>query len=1028
MKACVERPVATVMLFLAAAFLGVYSFMNIPLELAPSENYPRISIQTFWPDVPPEIIQTEITSLLEEVAVGVKGVRKVASTSSIGNSLITLEFDLKTNMEFAALALQEKIAGLRHELPVSATRPQIIPYVPEDFSTRPFLQYTISGDTTLQQLRTMLKEILEHKLGSVRGVKAVEVSGGSDPEIRIEMDHDRMTALRIQPFHMQAALNRWNQTFPAGKIRRGEQEYLFKIAGFLGDRKSLENMIVGRSGGVPILLRDVAAVFPTYGEIRSINRINGQPTLRLTVHKEKGVSTLGVSRQVKVRLDEVRRELPSDLVFRPVDDESAEILKSVRELGLLVLIIFAVLFVLVRIILKNIRPALLVLSSIVFSVLLTFNLVYGFGVSINMLTLGGLALGLGLFVDNSVVVFESILRLRERGLPPAEAAIQGPREVFIAVLASTLTTMSVFFTFPFFQGRLKIYYLPLAVVISSALAVSMLVSFTLIPALSPKLLAMRRDHRQGRLRETTGRLVAFLVRHPVAVILVVSALLYGSYSWFRKEVPLGEFFRWYSRDQLRVSLGMPPGTSIETTDEVIRTFEAKGLEKPYEKDINTQVSPERAYLVVTFPPEIEMSYRPYQLKEEFIQIATQFAGINIGVSGFDPQGFYSSIGGGTFYDSNIKFYGYNLKKLKDITGDLERRLTQNPRIREVRTVSSRYGWFRGTDSFENVLILDRQALQVHNIDPAGLFSHIQSLLRGRIQTPVRWRTEGRELAVSIKFPRAETMDIPALMDSLITGRNGEHVRLGMLASLEERPIAGSIDRENQQFQQTVMWEFRGPSKAASNYRKAVFESLTLPPGFTAVLDEPWRMTEEEKRQIGLAAIAALVLIFMILAALYESLLQPFYILLAVPLALCGVFVAFVISGFAFDSSAYIGVILLGGIVVNNSILLVDRINRNRREGLGLIEAVVQGSKDRVRPILMTAGTTILAMLPLILIQVEVGRRRIWSSLALATVGGLTSSTIFILAVIPIFYVLGERLRFRFRAGMAEIANQRRELL
>lgn len=1025
MKACVERPIATAMLFLAAAFMGVYAFLNIPLELAPSESFPEIVIQTTWSDVPPEIIQTQVTSLLEEVAVGVKGVRKVASSSSIGQSRITLEFDPKTNMEFAAMALQERIAGIRRELPPGASRPQIIPYVPDDFSTRPLLQYTISGDYTLQQLRGMLKDTLEHKLGSVKGVRGVEVSGGSDPEIRIELDLEKMNALRIHPYQIQAALNRWNTTSPAGKIRRGEQEYLFKIAGLLDDRKALEDMIIGRAGGIPILLRDVAAVFPTYGDIRRVNRINGQPTINLTVHKEKGVSTLGVSREVKRRLDEVRRTLPADLVFRSVDDESDEIRKSIRELGLLVAVIFAVLLILVRAILKHIRPSLLVLSSIVLSVLLTFNLIHGFGVSLNMLTLGVLALGLGLFVDNSVVVFENILRLRERGLPPAKAAIQGPREVFTAVLASTLTTMSVFFTFPFFQGRLKIYYLPLAIVMSSALAVSLFVSFTLIPALSPKLLAVRRDHRKGRLREAYGRLVGVLVRHPLEVLLIVTALLYGSYSWFRKEVTLGEFFRWYSRDRLTVSIGMPPGTSIESTDDVARMFEARVLEKSYEKELNAQILPERAFLSVTFPPDIEMSYRPYVLKEELIRIAVQFAGVSIGVHGFDPQGYFSSMGTGTFYDSRIKFYGYNLKKLKDITSDLERRLLENPRIREVRTISSRYAWYR-VESFEHVLVLDRQALQRHNVDPLHLYSHIQSLVRGQIQTPVRWLAEGRELAVSIKFPQAETMDVRALLDSRVSGRGGEHVRLGMLAALEERPIAGAIDRENQKFQQTVMWEFRGPYKAAQNYRNAVFSGLSLPPGFTAVLDEPWFMTEAEKRQIGLAIAAALVLIFMILASLYESLIQPFYILLAVPLALCGVFVAFVIADFPFDSSAYIGVILLGGIVVNNSILLVDCINQRRRDGLPLVEAVITGSKDRVRPILMTAGTTILAMLPLILIHLEGGQRRIWSSLALAAVGGLASSTVFILAAVPVFYVLGERLRPWFRARMTEAARQRKE--
>ena len=262
---------------------------------------------------------------------------------------------------------------------------------------------------------------------------------------------------------------------------------------------------------------------------------------------------------------------------------------------------------------------------------------------------------------------------------------------------------------------------------------------------------------------------------------------------------------------------------------------------------------------------------------------------------------------------------------------------------------------------------------------------------------------------------------------MVRTQRGELLRLGDIAALEERPIAGSIDREDQQFQQTVMWEFRGPSKAAENYKKAVFAGLKLPPGFSATLEETWRLTEEEKAQIKFAIIFSLVVIFMILAALYESFVQAFYIILAVPLALIGVFVAFVIADYPFDSSAYIGVILLGGIVVNNVILLVDHINLKRREGASLFEAVLKGSRERVRPIFLTTATTVLGMFPLLLIQAEVGKRKIWASLALSAVGGLTSSTIFVLIVIPIFYLYGDRMRTWTQTKLGELKAARSRL-
>ncbi len=1023
MKALIDRPVATAMVFLCLLATGVYSFLNTPIELAPKESFPMADIVTPWYGVPPEVIQTQVTAPLEEACAAVKGITKMTSSSEIGLSRITLEFDPKTNMEFATLALREELTKARPLLP-PLVRPFVQPYVPEDFRVRPFLEYTVSGRYGLQELQELVKEKLEIGLGSVRGVSDVEVAGGSEPEIRVVLDEDRIKALGLHPYTVNAAIGMRLGTYPTGRVRRGNQEFLFKFADRIDNIDELRQTVVAHSGDNPILVKDVAKVEVTYADIRQIHRINGQPTVSLTVSKERGANTLRVAADVKRKLEEVKKELPPDLAFKSVDDESAEIRKNLNDLALLAGLITAIVFVMIFVVLRRVKPSLLILSSIAFSIVITFNLIYAFKISLNMLTLGALALGFGMFVDNSIVVFENILRLREGGMEAREASIQGPKEVFIAVLASTLTTMAVFFSFPFFQGKLKIYYLPLAIVIASAMAASLLVSFTLIPALSPRLLDSKKkrasltEKRSPRFEKALG----VLIRHPVEVLLVVAALLFGSYKWFRAEVTMGRWGSWYSKEYLYIRVGMPPGTDIARTDETIRAFEEKVVAQDYEKEMNVRIIPENAQAIIGFPPAIEKSYRPYALKEELIQLATQFAGIDISVSGFDPQYYASSMGAGTFYSSRIKFYGYNLKKLKEITGDLEKTLRRNPRIKEVRTVSSRYGWWRG-DTVEDVLKIDKGALKSYDIDPAYLYFALQTMIQGTFGQPARIRTEGKDITVSVKYPDAATLDMRGLSEALILTRGGEYLRLGEIAAFIETPIPGAIDRENQQFQQTIMWEFRGPSKAEERYRKAVFASLHLAPGFSATLDEQWYVTEEEQKQINFAIAVALVIIFMILAALYESFVLPFFILLAVPLSLIGVFVAFVVAKAPFDPTAYIGVILLSGIVVNNAILLVDHINARRRQGLGLLEAVVRGTKDRVRPIFMTTATTVFGMLPLLLIGAEANKRQIWSSLALCTVGGLTTSTLLILIVIPVLYYHGDGLR----AWGAEKAREAREL-
>ncbi len=1005
----VARPVATAMIFLGLLVLGVFSFLNTPLELAPKQEFPRIDVITAWPGVTPEIVQTLVTAPLEENLALVRGVRKMSSSSEIGSSRITLELDPLINMEFATLAIREEISKTIERLPYGR-RPEVQPYVPESFRTKPFLAYTISGGYPLQKLRELVKTKIELGLGSIMGISRVDVSGGSDPEIRVILDKGKLDAYGIEPSRIGRAIADRTRILPAGRVMNGNQEYLFKVMDALTGLAEIGETIVGRTGSNPVALKEVAKIAPAYTDVDYLHRINGQPTIGLTLNKEKGAPTLKVARAVKRKIEEIRKDLPADLVFKTVEDESAEIRRNLDEIyrlaGIIVVLVFGMTFV----ILRRFRPSLLILSSIAFSTVITFNLIYVFGISMNMLTLGALALGFGMFVDDSIVVFENTLRLRERGIAAREAAVRGPKEVAVAVIASTLTTISVFACFPYFQGRLKIYYLPLAIVISSALAASLLVSFTLIPALSPRILDIRKkaSREAGPGKSLSGAL-RFVVRRPTAVILLAAGILFGSYKWFRKEVSLGEFFSWYNRQSLDVWVNMPPGTDLALTDAVIGKFEAKVLETGYEKVMNARITPVEAWISITFPPEIESSAGPYALKEELTRLATQFAGLSISISGFDPQTYYSSMSTGTYYDSQIKFFGYNLKKLRDITRDLGSTLRRNPRIKEVKTISSREGWWR-PDSYEYVLKIDPDRIGRYDIEPRDFYYHVQTLLAGRFGIPTQALVDGREMDISLKFPEFDVLDMNGLKDAMLRTRGGESLRLGEVSTIEERVVAGGIDRENQQFQQTLMWEFRGPYKAAENYKKAVFASLKLPPGFSATLEDDRWITREEKSQIKLAIIAALVVIFMILAALYESFIQPFIILLSVPLALIGVFAAFVISGYSFDSSAYIGVILMAGIVVKNAILIVDHINLKRREGAALLEAVVEGTRDRIRPILMTTGTTVLGLLPMLLIRSEGGRRGIWASLALCTAGGLVSSTIFIVMIIPVFYYIAERAR------------------
>jgi len=1002
MRFFIDRPIATLMIYLSLLGLGVYSLLHIPLELAPREEYPQVDVVAAWPGASPEVIQTQVTSVMEEAALSVKGVRKITSTSEMGTGRLTLEFEPKINLEFANLALREALARSLTSLPYGV-RPTVEPYVPEDFRVRPFLTYTISGNYPLQNLRELVKEKLENSLGSVSGVSRVEVSGGSDLNIRITLDQKKLKDLGLHPYTVVSAITQNLRLYPSARVQKGYEEYLLRVSTAPNNLKEITDIIIAYQGSVPVKIKDVATASLEYQDIYHLNRINGQPTIMLTVTKEKGKNTLRVAGEVKRRLEIVKNSLPRDLIFRVVDDEHQEIVRNLRHLYLLAAVITALIFIMIFIIIRKLAPSLLILSSVAFSAIISFNFIYLFKISMNMLTLGALALGFGMFVDNSIVVFENILRLRESGLPPEEAALKGAREVITPVIASTLTTIGVFFCFPFFQGRLRIYYLPLAVVMSMALATSLLVSFSLIPALSPKLLFLRARKHKIAAFALLERALTFSLKHPVEILLIILLISYGSYKFFRKNVVIGEFFRWYSRDRLVVYVGMPAGTGIEATDELIRKFEDTTLSYPCEKQINAQVFRENGYINISFPLDIERSAHPYILKDELVRLATNFAGVSIGIYGFDPQAYYSSMSAGRYLDSYIRIYGYNLKKLKDIALDLEARLRRNPRVGEIKSITGRYYW-GDTSSTEYIFKLKQEALAKYDLDPNYLFFHLQSLLRGTFGVPLQAVIEGKDRSIEIKFPEAENMDLAGLQDAILRTPSGQQLRVKDLVSVQEKEIQGSIFRENQKFQLTVMWEFKGPYKAAENYRKAIFSTLSLPPGFSASMEYEFMMTTGEKAQLKFGLIAALAIIFIILASLYESFIQPFIIILTIPISLVGVFLAFVIANYPFDSSAYIGLILLAGIVVNNAIILVDHINLTRKtSGLSLAEAIIKGTKERVRPVFMTTATTVFGLLPLLLVQLDSGRRQIWSSLALATLGGLSTSALFIFVLIPIVY-------------------------
>jgi HAE1 family hydrophobic/amphiphilic exporter-1 len=1036
------------MAYFAVALLGIAAWRNIPIELLPDTDLPQLTVRADWSRASPETMEAFVTAPLEAAVQQVRGVEKVSSISSEqygqARSQVTIEFARGTDMDFARLELSERLAAVEEELPEGVIGPRVEAYVPEEFreQSRPFLRYTLTGPYTLEALRTYLDDQLSPELLQVDGVSAVQVFGGRGRLLEVMLDENKIKALRLRPEQVWQRITELEYVREAGVV---EQDGLQRTLAIRQRTESADEirrspLLVDRARIVRV--SDVATVHDTYEEPRNLYRIDGQPAVAFQVYKDVGVNTVAVADRVKGRIDQLAGLHPAGSRVLLDQDESEAIKKQLTDLRLRALVAAAVVFVVLLAFLRSFRSAGIVFATIAFSILIALNLIYFAGYTLNVLTLMGLAMGFGLIVDNAIVVLENIYRKWQQG-PRAggqrivEVAEEASKEVVLPILAATLTTVIVFIPFVYLQGELRVFYVPLAMVVGMSLLASLFVAFTFIPALAVKLLGSGAGSGEryppmrgvatlpvGAPREAVGHrevplpaprspvyvriyraLVGFTVRWPWVTIVLALGCLGGSYHVFNKYVTRGVLWgRWWGEQTyIQIRITLPRGEELDRTDELARFFEAKLRTLPEVERFVTNVQAQFANIQVTFPDSLEHTQIPVAIKEQMVAYSNLFGGAEVRVYGYGPS-FYG--GGSSPPNYSIKVLGYNYEQVRDIAEDLGRRLQRFSRIRDV-DVNSAGGWFTRDKASEFVLQLDRERLGLHGLSAQDVVYQVASAVQGTVRQGYV-RVGGDELRFDVKLSGNERVDVLELPDLLLQTPDGQPVRLGDVGRVGEREVLSRIEREDQQYQRFVSYEFRGPAKLGDRVRDAVIAATRLPEGYTIEGQQEWSWSTEEQEQIYQVLAVSLVLVFMVTAALFESVRQPFVVLLAVPMALVGVFLIFYFMDASFTREAYIGVIMMGGIVVNNAILLVDHVNLLRRKrGMPLKEAVVQGTLERVRPILMTSFTTVFGLLPLVLFS-EYADSNIWNALGLALIGGLTSSTLFVLTVTPALYYLVEK--------------------
>ncbi|MFQ5747100.1 MAG: efflux RND transporter permease subunit [Gemmatimonadota bacterium] len=1023
----IRRPVATASIYVALVALGAYSFRLIPVELLPDVDYPRLTVRASWAGASPEALEAFVTSPLEAAAQQVRGVRKITSTSradarGTGSvAEIDVEFDREIHMDFAQLDLSERFAALREELP-DGVRPQIEPYTPQEFSqeNQTFMSYRLAGPYTFARLAEVAEEEVKPVFLGIDGISGVNVYGGEGREVSVELDRDRLEALGLTPEAVRQRIDDLSVLRAPGSLLMEGRQVALSIRTRIAKVRELEDLVILQRPDGPVRLRDLGTVREQTADPSGYFRINGQPTVSIFLDREAGTNAVRLADEVKASAAPLGGTLPPGVHLELDVDQSKDIRTELTDLRLRAIAAAIVIFLVLMLFLRSLSAVLVVFATIGFSVLIAVNLLYLGGFSLNVLTLAGLAWGFGLIVDNGIVVLENVERHGRLGKPRRQAALDGARQVVLPVLAATATTAIVLVPFLFLQGELRLYYLPLGYAVGFSILASLFVAFTFVPTMAGRLSSWRgtsvpaflpagagtpaasatqpRPRRRPAYIRGYRSVLGFALDHPLLVVVTCLFFLGGSWWLFDRNVNRGILWSsfWAQRTYIDVQIQFPRGAGLERTEELARAFEAKIATIPEVKRYETIVRPQYANIRVTFPKDIEQTAVPPAIKEQMVAYSHQFSGPTVRVWGYGPS-FYG--GGSSPPNYSLKILGYSYLEVQRIADDLAARLERFSRIRDVDPNASG-SFFDRDKEFEYFLAVDREALGAHDLTVEDLLRFVNANVRSGTSGQ-RLRLGGEELPYTVKLTGYRDFDLRDMERLRVPAAGGEEVRLADVAHVERRDVLSRIVREDQQYQRRIAWEFRGPRKLGDLIRDAVVDATTLPPGYKIEEDDRWNWSVEEKTQVYFALGFSILLIYMVTAALFESLAAPFVVLLTLPLALIGVFMIFFYTGASFTRTAYIGTIMMGGIVVNNAILIVYHIGELRRS-MGTREAILQGTLERVRPILMTTFTTIFGLLPLILFA-RSQDENIWNSLALATIGGLISSTLFVLVAIPVAY-------------------------
>jgi HAE1 family hydrophobic/amphiphilic exporter-1 len=1076
----VKRPVTTLMFFLAIVLLGFVSLRELSVDLLPDISYPRLSVVTQYQGVAPEEIETLITTPLEAAVSRIPGLRRVESVSKEGVSFMSLEFSWGTDMDFAMLHTREKLDGAQNSLPEDVEEPTIIPLDPQ---SRPIMILSVSGERTLLELKEFSEEVIKPRLEQIEGIGWAEIAGGVEREIQVEVDPQLMSLYGLDIGVISSRIDAFNRNIQGGTIRKGRFKYALRVVGEFERVDEIGEISLKTTGerGV-VKLKDVARINDSIKEREGLTRLNGNESIGILVRKESGANTVEVTQLTREVLDEVREENSQiDILVvseqaRYIESAISSVLSSIIYGGILAFLILIVF-------LQDLKTPSIIAVVIPISIIATFNLLYFRDITLNIMSLGGLALGVGMLVDNSIVVSESIFRHKTLGKPLFEAALVGTKEVGMAVTASTFTTISVFLPVIYVHGVAGQLFKDQAMTVTFALLSSLIVSLTLLPMLASRKfeLEKKEQYREGpeRVEEQKEKekkskwrviflpykglrwlvyfifkgiswvlnfLFSFMVqaiqlivhyislplRPIIRVVFMGYNILYDKFVEFyhrllvwslenKGKVLLGSFAFLFltflvatqiPRELLpkpetvsfEVNLKAPIDFSFEQTADVVASLEQSLGQNDTVKDYFSQVgivsglesqNPDisinsaKIYVEVNRPSELD-SVIAY-LREEL----EKYPGLIHSI--VKEQSTLAQFLAFSTAEIGLKIKGDDLNRLNVLAQQLVGKLEN---IQGIADISTNVG--EGKPEF--LIKIKKGALEKYDISAAAIGSFFIDAVRGRRDTQFRELEKKYDILVRLKESVRE--NIESLLDEQIS-HQGTLIPLRELVRYELARGPKEIRRENQQREVLVTANLRGTkiSQVGPQIQDKIDE-LDLPPNYRVVFSGEQEEMAKSFRSLIFAFSLAVLLVYMIMAAQFESLLHPFLILFTLPMGVTGAIWALFITGQTLNVISIIGMVVLAGIVVNDAIVKIDYTNQLRKRGSGLREAIMEASRVRLRPILMTTVTTAVGLFPM---SLGLGKgSELQQPLAISVIGGLILATFLTLILIPLAYDLAEK--------------------